>query len=639
MKLLAAIADEAGLAPIDLHFAELMRRRATAETADAVALTAALLSRERGRGHSCIDLGDWAGRSLLADGRVAGPELPGREVWERQLSRSGLVGDPDRPAAEDATPLVRDAGGRLYLRRYFLAERRVAEALRQRLLQPRSVAARFQIEGETQDLFRKLFPDAGSEAGAAAAGATAAGATADGQAAAAAAALSGPVTLISGGPGTGKTTTVTRILALLLAADPELRIALAAPTGKAASRLGESIADQLATLPVTAELRALIPSRASTLHRLLGYLPRHDRFRHHSGRPLACDVLVVDEASMVDLLMMDAALTALPDTARVILLGDRDQLASVETGFVFGDLCAAAVRPDAGALAAATVELRKSYRFQSGRGIGALASAIRDQDAAVALDVLADGGRPDVDRRDPPPGPAAAEARDVLAPLLGDLEHYLAATSPSQALRRLGRFRILCATRQGPWGVEGLGALAEQELLRRGLLRRGLPVTDRWYHGRPILITANDYQVKLFNGDLGICWAEGDRLYAWFSAGGDETGLRRLPLARVPAHATAWAMTVHKSQGSEFDRVLLTLPEADMPLLTRELLYTGVTRAREHLHLVATAGVLRAAISRRSRRASGLSDALLGREPSPAAPPEPSAAKPAVRAPEQLRLF
>jgi exodeoxyribonuclease V alpha subunit len=643
MKTLSAIAEDDGLAPIDLHFAELMRRRAGASAdAEVVAATAALLSRERGRGHSCIDLGDWAGRPLVHDRDGApGPALPGRGAWERELDRSGLAGGPG-----DATPLVRDGAGRVYLRRYFDAEQRIAEALRGRLRRPPP-----EPDGETsariEGLFRELFPAAGSP-------------QPDGQAAAAAAALRGAVTLVSGGPGTGKTTTVARILALLRTAEPELRVALAAPTGKAASRLGESIAAQLETLPIAADLRARIPSRAATLHRLLGYLPRDDRFRRHPGRPLAVDLLVIDEASMVDLLLMDAALAALPESARVVLLGDRDQLASVETGSVFGDLCAAAgldqtaagtgegaaagagqgaqpcaptkaATPLAAALHGSAVELRTSYRFGGRSGIGELARSIREQDAGAALDVLADAGRSDVHRRDPPRRRDGEDPRAVLAPIADDLDGYLDAGSPAEALRRLGRFRVLCAAHRGPWGVEDLVARVESLLLRRGV-----PVGDPWYHGRPILITANDYQVRLFNGDLGICWADGDGLAAWFP---DEPGPRRLPLARVPAHATAWAMTVHKSQGSEFDRVLLTLPESDMPLLTRELLYTGVTRARERLWLVAEAGVLRAAIGRRGRRASGLIDALLGAEPPPPSPAVEPQPPPSPAEPRQLSLF
>jgi exodeoxyribonuclease V alpha subunit len=373
------------------------------------------------------------------------------------------------------------------------------------------------------------------------------------------------------------------------------------------------------------------------------------------------DALVVDEASMVDLLLMDAVLDALDPGARLILLGDRDQLASVETGFVFGDLCAAAdlgagVSPGfadfcrrlgAGELATATVdtgpapplrdaavELEVSYRFRSQRGIGALAAAVRRGDADGALEVLADPGFADVERLDPP-----AVVEELLAPILGELDHCLDAGSPAEALERLDRFRILGATRRGVLGIERLNAAVE-----RHLLRLGLPAAESWYRGRPLLVTANDYQVRLYNGDLGVAWPDagrspGDegRLHAWFR---DGEALRRLPLAKLPAHETAWAMTVHKSQGSELDRVLLVLPVADSAVLTRELLYTGLTRARRRVHLVATPETVRRAVERPSRRRSGLATALRpacepaapSTPPSDPEPPEPPASG-------QLSLF
>ncbi len=629
MNLFDAIAESGLFAPIDLHLGRLLRRKAAAPGADAAAWTAALLSRERGRGHSCLELADWAGRPLRGDGATA-VTLPDLESWREGLEASGLVG-----AGGGTTPLVRE-GGRLYLKRYWHAEQRVARRLQRRL---RTAPPRLDTDS-LATLFGALFP--------------AAGAGIDRQAVAAAVALGGRLALVSGGPGTGKTTTVARILTLLLAAEPELRVALAAPTGKAAARLGESIAEAVPALPVDDDLRRLVPLRASTLHRLLGYLPRSDRFRHHRRRPLACDAVVVDEASMVDLLLMDALLDAVPADARIVLLGDRDQLASVEAGFVFGDLCAAAglgggysaafadlyrrlgggPLPEpagggerqegrAGALRDAAVELRTSYRFRGRPGLGGLARAIRRQDADRALEILRAGsglpGRGDVELRPPPE--AAAEA---LKPIRGDLERVLAADSPAAALERLDRFRILCATRRGPWGVEHLNHLVE-----RHLEAHGLETVERWYRGRPILITANDYQAGLFNGDLGVCWP-GDRgLLAWFPAGGGE--LRRLPLAKLPAHDTAWAMTVHKSQGSEFDRVLLTLPPADVAVLSRELLYTGTTRARRRLHLVATDEIVRRTIARRGRRASGLVEAILETPAAAGAEPE--------RDPVQLSLF
>ncbi len=595
MSAFDAIAESGALEPIDLHFARLLRRLADRGSADVVALTAALLSRQRCRGHSCVDPGDWAGRPFPAEVGAALPPLPDLASWQRALERSTLVSDGDKP-----TPLVRDAAGRLYLSRYWHAEQRLARHLRERLesAPPAACAQAF------SSLFRQLFGEPEK-------------ASTDPQALAAATALASRVTLISGGPGTGKTTTVGRMLALLLTADPELRIALAAPTGKAAARLGEAVAEQVEQLPIDDRLRALLPSTASTIHRLLGYQPRRDRFRHHARRPLALDVLVIDEVSMVDLLLMDATISALPPGARVVLLGDKDQLTSVETGSVFGDLCAAAGldrttshdRATQGSsdratrasplLRGATVELVTSYRFRDQPGIGELAVAVRQGDAGRTIAVLDDARRGEVSRLEPPD-----DADSVLAPVKGLIDSYLAAASPAEALERLGRFRVLCARRRGSWGVERMNAAVE-----RHLAAAGHQVTEGFYPARPILITANDYSSRLFNGDLGICWRDG-RLWAFFPGTGAEP--RRLPLARLPAHETAWAMTVHKAQGSEFDRVLLVLGGTDSRATSRELLYTGATRARRSVVVVGTTEVIRGAVARRSRRVSGLADALRG---------------------------
>ncbi len=640
MSRFEALTTAGALAPIDRCFGELIHRRAGSEHADELALTAALLSHERGRGHSCLEPARWAGRpfpgdagrSFPGDAEQPLPELPPLPEWETALAASPLVGDGTAP-----TPLVRDAAGRLYLYRYWRAEQRLAERLRARLGAPPPALDTAALA----PLFRRLFPPPPPG-------------EVDWQAVAAVAALRSPMTLVSGGPGTGKTTTVTRILALLLAATPDLRIALAAPTGKAAARLGEAIAEQLERLPIDDELRRRIPTGASTLHRLLRYRPRRERFHHDARRPLPRDLLVIDEASMVDLLLMDAAVDALPPRGRLLLLGDRDQLASVETGFVFGDLCAAArgpfspafaelaeslgqhLAPDdvaqtgGGALPDAAVELRVSYRFRDRPGIGELATAIRERDPERALAELAGSGVGEVEQLAPP-----AELDTALEPIAGALDAYLAAASPAEALQRLARFRVLCARRRGPWGVERLNTAVE-----RRLAERGHRVGERWYPGRPVMVVHNDYQIRLFNGDLGVCWQQDGALHAFFP--GPEDTLRRLPLAKLPPHDTAWAMTVHKSQGSEFDRVLLVLGDTDHPLHTRELLYTGVTRARRRVDLVASSEVLRAAIERVDRRASGLAEALgvAAAAPERRLEKQPTRKRPKAGAgPRQLSLF
>jgi exodeoxyribonuclease V alpha subunit len=605
MKALAPLVQSGDLAPIDAEFGGLLARRAASkltsiEETRFLGFAAAMLSAERARGNSCLELRSLAGAaSPWKDG--VGAALPDLDAWRALLLRSGVCGDGKAPM-----PLVVE-GARLYLYRYHAAECRLANAIRTRVRQP-------QLERTPADsscaLFRTLFP------------APADGAT-DWQAVSAAAALRGALTVITGGPGTGKTTTVARILALLLHENPTLQIALAAPTGKAAARLVESIRGSVDSLPVDEALRRRMPTTSRTLHRLLGYQPWNDTFAHGADAPLAEDVVIVDEASMVDVLMMDALFAALRPKTRLILLGDRDQLASVDTGYVLGDLCRAAegcgqVHGDAlarwfGALSGCTldahrdatperdavVRLVKSYRFEKQPGIGGLAECVRRGSAAGALAVLADVARPDATRRD-----ATRSAAELLAPMSNAVNDYLAAETPEQALDRFDAFRVLCALRDGHAGVAGLN-----EQIERWLRMRGIPTRARWYEGRPVLVTANDQATGLFNGDVGVTTISGGQARVWFSDGNGNP--RAVAPARLPAHETAWAMTVHKAPGSEFGQVVLVLPDEDTRVLTRELLYTGVTRARTSVDIVGETELLRLAIERATVRASGLAARLM----------------------------
>ena len=596
MKRLQRLAAAGHVSPIDVELGALLARKSTAVLGDVgeigvVALTGALLSAERARGNSCVDLGVMAGTSPWPHEETTFPDA---RAWRALLERSGLCNDGSSPA-----PLVLD-GDRLYLRRFHAAERRLAQAVGARI----SAAAEPSLDDGCIALFRRLFP---------------ASPTTDWQAVAAAAALRGRMTVITGGPGTGKTTTVARILALLLQREPSLRIALAAPTGKAAARLSEAIASGLATLPLDEVARARAPRTGRTLHRLLGYQPWNDRFGHDADRPLAEDVVVVDEASMVDLLTMDALFAALRPTARIILLGDPDQLASVDTGHVLGDLCSAAsgcgddhgeplcdwferlsgvrvtTSSRATALRDCVVRLHRSYRFERQPGIGALAMAVRAGEVGGALEALSSGRYDDVRRRD------AVDIVALLEPLGEPIDRYLASTTPAEALEALGSFRILCAHREGRAGVAGLNEAVERAIGRRA-------TRSAWYDRRPVLVTANDPSTGLFNGDVGVAFAAEGRTLVWFPDGGG--GVRGVSPARLPAHDTAWAMTVHKSQGSEAEWVLLVLPDEAGPLLSRELLYTAVTRARRSVDIVGSEAVLAAAIARAARRASGLADRL-----------------------------
>jgi exodeoxyribonuclease V alpha subunit len=605
MKQLHALAAEGFLAPIDVELGSLLARRAAVSLDDVadvqtVALAGALLSAERGRGHSCLDLAAIAGQTHGGDGM--GVALPDLERCRSALQRSGLCADGAEPS-----PLVLE-GERLYLYRFHAAERRLAEAVRARIGE--QAASPADVSEETTTLFRACF-DVG------------AGKPTDWQAVAAAAALRNRLSVITGGPGTGKTYTVARVLALLLSRDPSLRIVVAAPTGKAAARLAEALREGAAKLPIPDGIREAIPRDGQTLHRLLGYQPWADRFTHGPGHPLAEDVIVVDEASMVDLLMMDAVFAASRPTARVILLGDQDQLASVDTGYVLGDICRAADAcgaahgagfgawyerlsgqrleevGDAPPLRDAVVRLRRSFRFEKQPGIGALAESIRAGEAGDALAVLASDAHPDVSRREP-----VRRVSDLLESVMPEIEAYFAASTPEEALKQLGAFRVLCALRDGPHGVTGLNDAIERWLRQRGFIAR-----SQWYDRRPVLVTANDHGTGLYNGDVGVTFHENGSTLVYFPV---RDGVRGFAPARVPAHATAWAMTVHKSQGSEFDRVLLVLPEDDSRVLTRELLYTGVTRARKAVTLFGSPVIIRAATARTTVRASGLAARLSG---------------------------
>jgi exodeoxyribonuclease V alpha subunit len=589
---------------LDAHLARLLGRLAGGED-PLLAPSVRLVCRLTGQGHICANLAELAGKPLAEPGEDQPMIAPPLAEWCGALRRSPVVGRPGEYA-----PLVLDEAGRLYLYRYWEYERQIAEDLQRRVIdEPGDVDLPRLWEG-----LDRLFPAAADGA-------------VDWQRTAAAVAVLRRFCVISGGPGTGKTTTVIRIMALLLeqAAGRPLQIALAAPTGKAAARMQEAIRLTRDRLPVSQEIREAIPGEAMTIHRLLGFRPGSVRFRHDRKNPLPVDVLVVDEASMVDLALMAKLVWALPPQARLILLGDKDQLASVEAGAVLGDICDDAPGFSAGfsrRLVGATeqvggegddppirdaiVELTRSYRFGETSGIGRLARHVNRGDGREALALLERGEFEDAVWR-PLESPRDLAAR--LAEAAERLGTYLDAGTPESALEGLDRLRILSAHRTGPFGVETLNRLVEDCLEAQGVIQP----RSAWYHGRPVLITANDYNLRLFNGDLGITLfdpaAEGKPRVFFRTAEGD---IRRLPPTRLPEHETAFAITVHKSQGSEAETVLLILPNELSPVMTRELIYTGITRARSRVEIWGTGSVFEAAVCRRLQRSSGLRDALWG---------------------------
>ena len=576
---------------IDREFARLMNRLAGGGN-PFVTLAAALVSQARGGGHTCLNLRELAGTkiSTSADGEIS-IQLPTLSEWTTALRSASVVG---RPA--DFAPLILDDHSRLYLHRYWQYESNLARAISERARELPAPTNRAQLE---QGLER-LFPSA---------------ANADqSQRLAATTAAQRTFCVITGGPGTGKTRTVVFILALLLeqSAKAAFRIALTAPTGKAAARLQEAVNKLKPALPCDPAILERLPTEAFTLHRLLGIHPVTSQPRYDRTNPLPFDLVVLDEASMVDLALMAKLFDALPAQARIILLGDKDQLASVEAGAVLGDICHGARiqrQPSPtpkSALAGCIVQLDKTHRFADSSGILELSQAINNGDIAAAKTILQsfDFGRPGVRGRElPAPKDLKQTLRSEVLPPFASL---IQETDPARALQALGQFRILCALRRGPYGVEAVNRSIEQILAEAGLIAP----RQRNYAGRPILITRNDPSLKLFNGDLGILLpdAASGELRAWFTTA--DGSVRSVIPLRLPEHETAFAMTIHKSQGSEFERVLMLLPDRENPLLTRELLYTGITRASQQVELWFREAVLIKAIEQSVKRSSGLRDAL-----------------------------
>jgi exodeoxyribonuclease V alpha subunit len=640
------------LRPIDRAFVLFLHSK-DPSASSLVLLGAALASHQLGRGHICLDIGkalaDPDGTLSLPPEGERGEDMPAKPsrilcdlttaVWMDQLAESALAGKD-----AEATPLVLQ-GERLYLRRYWQYTRQVAREILDRAQQTLPVPD--DLENRLDELFAELrTPEEKNKH------------TVHWQSVAAAVAAGSRFSVISGGPGTGKTTTVVQVLGLLQGIAMEqgraLRIRLAAPTGKAAARLTESLSRAMDRVP--GHLQDHLPAEVTTLHRLLG--TRHDsrQFVHNRNNRLHVDLLVVDEASMIDLEMMDALLGALPPHARLILLGDKDQLASVEAGSVLGDICTHAATPcyrpetvdfiqkatgydlsgfsgPGTGLDQRIVVLRKSHRFHENSGIGTLARAVNQGDdkqvvriwekgyadiSHLVIQSCEDAGfRSLVLDGNPKAFPHAAdhpagyrEYLDIMARGSGawpSENHWFRAV-----LADFNRFQLLSPVRKGDWGVDGLNQIAARIFYNAGLIR----ATRGWYPGRPVMVTRNDYRLGLMNGDIGIA-LEVDNT-------GTEKALRVIfPMAdgslkqvlpsRLEAVETVYAMTVHKSQGSEFDHTALVMPDTMSPVLTRELVYTGITRARSFFTLAGTStDLLAEAVKQRTHRASGLGDLLSG---------------------------
>lgn len=572
-------------------------------------------------------------------------------------------------------PLV-SMQGRLYFSRYWFYQQQVYYAISSRLHYEGA------INGELSKTLQQLFPNAAQP---------------DWQMLAAANACLNRFSVITGGPGTGKTTTVTRLLAALISQQPNLRIALAAPTGKAAARLVESILAAKETLAETFPLAKKIPVSSFTLHRLLGWRP--DGFTYNHKKTLPYDLVIVDEASMVDLPMMAQLMEAVGDNTRLILLGDKDQLASVEAGSVLGDLCDSGVsvndysahglqvdraaqleqlcglpkgqlspfiEENAPLMANSLTQLRVSHRFTSDSGIGQLATAVnvgridwvgqsfqKYDDINLYTCLAAPFSKSLFSKSPSSKNDQNKENSDRIAAaeqawqeqVVNGYRHYLNAIEqgdhPFQVLQLFNKFQLLCALRQGSSGLHALNERVQKLLQARGLLSIDVAATgggqNRWYVGRPVMISRNDYELNLFNGDIGIAMMvdstpikkgskngnteEGEKeLKVCFmdsssdansrAADNNDGKIRQLLPTRLPEHETAFAMTVHKSQGSEFEDVALVLPDVVNPVISRELIYTAITRGKKSFSLYSNQDVLEQGIKSRIERASGLRDLL-----------------------------
>jgi exodeoxyribonuclease V alpha subunit len=547
--LLRTFADAGVIETADVLVAQRLTTLA-ADTDERVVLAVALAVRALRGGSVCVNLRSAEEQIGIADLAAA-------------VQASPLLGEP---------PILRLNGDLLYLDRYWLEEQQVCDDV---------LAMMATKPAGTVPNTARLFPTGYEE-----------------QRAAAEVALSQGLTVLTGGPGTGKTTTVARLLALLveqatMAGNARLRIALAAPTGKAAARLQEAVQLEVARLDPS-EREALIGLHATTLHRLLGSRPDTSaRFRHHRGNRLPHDVIVVDEASMVSLTMMARLLEAVRPHTRLLLVGDPDQLASVEAGAVLADLVD-------GLGEAKVAALKTSHRF--GESIGELATAIRMGDADRVVEVLRAGGEhlEWIEAADP-----REQLRSVLVPQAFALRSAAILGDTVAALATLDEHRLLCAHRRGLFGVQHWNRQVERWLTEE----TGEPIWSSWYAGRPVLVTANDYGLGLYNGDTGVTVVDGEALRAVIGGAGETLTFATSRLADVE---TMHAMTIHKSQGSQADEVTVLMPPEDSRLLTRELFYTAVTRAKKRVRVVGSEAAVRSAIERRAIRASGLAQRLRG---------------------------
>jgi len=576
MSLLAALTQSGALRPLDHALAQTLKRLDPA-IPEPVLVAAALASLALAHGHSGFD--------PAAPEHLIGVPVPwpSPQPWCEQLAQSPWVACPESAQPAAPAPLVLEHG-LVYLRRYREYERQLAQDLH------RIGGASMPTAGADTltDVFAQLFPPDRADKH---------------QARAATLAQDSPLLLLTGGPGTGKTTTIARLLILRVAQQlalhqPPPRIALAAPTGRAAERMAESLRRAVQSLlqaGIDPALCAALEASSSTVHRLLGAVPDSTRFRHHPDHPLPFDIVVIDEASMLDLALMAKLAAAIATGTQLLLLGDPEQLPSVETGDVLRALVASS---ETGPSPARRVHLHRSYRQSDALDLAPLAKAVREGDSARTLALLRGGALLGVYFHE--------DHSDPLALWQAALHRYwqalTTADTPAQALSAINRLRILTAVREGPQGAHSLNARIEHWLTGR--------TGAGYFHGRLLMVSENSERHQLYNGDTGLCLQDASGAFNVWFAGEDPAHPRAFHPAALPACESAFAMTIHKAQGAEFDEIWLQLPQHPQRVLSRELIYTGLTRARKQVHLAGRCDVIEAALSRHTRRWSGLAQRL-----------------------------
>jgi len=603
------------LRAIDTQFARFIKTLSTND--ECISVAALMLSIELGKGNVCLDFSSDQLLDYINQDQIS--------ALLHQLKQSSFIAQINGPIKLD--------GHKLYLEKYLSYELSLANSILQRLTpmpwvnderlldDPSLLLNLFNITSENgQKNSEENNP-------------------VDWQAVAACIASMSYFSVISGGPGTGKTTTVIRLLAMLIDLygkhfKRQPIIKLAAPTGKAANRLSESITKAKQNLDAPEDIKQFIPQQALTLHRLL--MGSRKSFSRHN--PLHLDVLIIDEASMVDLPMMANVLSALPKHAQIILLGDKDQLASVEAGSVLADICdnenqhgyehslisklqtalltsfnQGDIEPEGSPIRNHICHLRKSYRFDENSGIGALARAANGGDFTMWHQARKHGFN-DLSFMDLTDESYLAFIKQAASEYAVFIKHINKQGMDDEAALDIhsgfSKYQILCALKEGPLGVAGLNEAIEAQLNKSNII----DASGAWYAGRPIIVLENDYGLNLYNGDVGIVLPkiiEGKTVLKACFIGSDQS-VRWLQPSRLPRHQTVYAMTIHKSQGSEFDHVALALPDYHLPILSKELLYTGITRAKSKLTLLSKSAVIQTSLAQKVKRASGLRERLWG---------------------------